>query len=241
MIIRGNGSLVGNNQPLYVVNGMPIDNTIPGGGSTTDGQGINVDRGDGIAGINPDDIESISVLKGGAAAALYGSRAANGVILITTKRGKGQEGIGVEYNGNFTFDTPSMFPDYQYVYGQGFDGRKPLTQAEALSSGRLSFGALMDGQPSIQFDGVERPYSPVNVKDNIKNFYRTGTSYVNTVAFNGGSENVNFRLSLSNMDVESVVPNSSFNRKTANLNLNAFLGKKLSFETVVQVQPGTGQ
>jgi TonB-dependent SusC/RagA subfamily outer membrane receptor len=144
VIIRGNGSLVGDNQPLYVVNGMPIDNSIPGGGSTTDGQGINVDRGDGIAGINPDDIESISVLKGGAAAALYGSRAANGVILITTKRGKGQKGIGVEYNGNLTFDTPSMFPDYQYEYGQGFDGRKPLTQAEALSSGRLSFGAPMD-------------------------------------------------------------------------------------------------
>ena len=247
VVIRGNGSLVGDNQPLYVVNGMPIDNTIPGGGSSTGGQGINVDRGDGIAGINPDDIESISVLKGGAAAALYGSRASNGVILITTKRGKGQQGIGVEYNGNFTFDTPSMFPDYQYVYGQGFDGRKPLTQAEALSSGRLSFGAPMDGLPSIQFDGVERPYSPVHVKDNIKNFYRTGTSYVNTVALNGGNENVNFRLSLSNMDVESVVPNSSYNRKTANLNLNAFLGKKLSVETVVQYnleqannRPGTG-
>ena len=247
VIIRGNGSLVGNNQPLYVVNGMPIDNTIPGGGSTTDGQGINVDRGDGIGGINPDDIESISVLKGGAAAALYGSRASNGVILITTKRGKGQKGIGVEYNMNLTFDSPSMFPDYQYEYGQGFDGRKPLTQAEALSSGRLSFGAPMDGLPSIQFDGVERPYSPVNVKDNIKNFYRTGTSFVNTVALSGGSENVNFRLSLSDMDVESVVPNSSFNRKTTNLNLNAFLGKKLSFETVVQYnleeavnRPGTG-
>ncbi|WP_277478897.1 SusC/RagA family TonB-linked outer membrane protein [Catalinimonas alkaloidigena] len=247
VIIRGNGSLVGDNQPLYVVNGMPIDNSIPGGGSTTSGQGINVDRGDGIAGINPDDIETISVLKGGAAAALYGSRAANGVILITTKRGKGQKGIGVEYNGNLTFDTPSMFPDYQYEYGQGFDGRKPLTQAEALSSGRLSFGAPMDGEPSIQFDGVERPYSPVNVKDNIKNFYRTGVTFVNTVALSGGSDNVNFRLSLSDMDVESVVPNSSFNRKTTNLNLNAYLGKRLSFETVVQYnleeannRPGTG-
>ncbi|MEQ9438830.1 MAG: SusC/RagA family TonB-linked outer membrane protein [Cyclobacteriaceae bacterium] len=247
VIIRGNGSLVGDNQPLYVVNGMPIDNTIPGGGSTTDGQGINVDRGDGIAGINPDDIESISVLKGGAAAALYGSRASNGVILITTKRGKGQKGIGVEYNMNMTFDSPSMFPDFQYEYGQGFDGRKPLTQAEALSSGRLSYGAPMDGLPSIQFDGVERPYSPVNVKDNIKNFYRTGTNFVNTVALSGGSENVNFRLSMSDMDVESVVPNSSFNRKTANLNLNAYLGNRLSFETVVQYnleqannRPGTG-
>lgn len=234
VIIRGNGSLVGDNQPLYVVNGMPIDNTIPGGGSTTGGGGINGDRGDGIAGINPDDIESISVLKGGAAAALYGSRAANGVILITTKRGKKRTGIGVEYNSNLTFETPSMFPDFQYEYGQGFDGRKPLTQAEALSSGRLSFGAPMDGEPYIKFDGVMRPYSPVYVKDNIKNFYNTGSTFVNTVALSGGNENVNFRLSLSDMDVSSIVPNSTYDRKTTNLNLNAFLGKKLSIETVVQ-------
>jgi TonB-linked SusC/RagA family outer membrane protein len=247
VIIRGNGSLAGDNQPLYVVNGMPIDNAIPGGGSTTDGQGINVDRGDGIAGINADDIETISVLKGGAAAALYGSRAANGVILITTKRGRAQEGIGVEYNGNFTFDTPSMFPDYQYQYGAGANGRKPLTQDEAIEWGRLSFGAPMDGQPVVQFDGVERPYSPVYVKDNIKNFYNTGSNIVNTIAFNGGGETVNFRLSLSNTDVKSVVPNSTYNSKSANLNLNAYLGNKLSIETVVQYnltsadnRPGTG-
>jgi len=247
IIIRGNGSLSGDNQPLYVVNGMPIDNTIPGGGSSTGGQGINVDRGDGIAGINPDDIETISVLKGGAAAALYGSRAANGVILVTTKSGKAQQGIGVEYTSNLTFDTPSMFPDYQYEYGAGSNGRKPQTQDEAIEWGRLSFGAPMDGTPVVQFDGVQRPYSPVKVKDNIKNFYRTGVNFVNTVALNGGNENINFRLSLSNMDFKSVVPNSSFNRKTANLSLNGKLGEKLSVEAVVQYnleeainRPGTG-
>ena len=247
VIIRGNGSLSGDNQPLYVVNGMPIDNTVPGGGSTTDGQGINVDRGDGIAGINPDDIETISVLKGGAAAALYGSRAANGVILITTKSGKAQKGIGVEYSSNLTFDTPSVFPDYQYEYGAGANGTKPQTQDQAIEWGRLSFGAPMDGTPVVQFDGVERPYSPFYVKDNIKNFYRTGINFVNTVALTGGSEAINFRLSLSNMDFKSVVPNSSFDRKTANLSLNAKLGEKLSVEAVVQYnleegtnRPGTG-
>lgn len=234
IIIRGNGSLAGNNQPLYVINGMPIDNSIPGGGTTTGAGGINVDRGDGIAGINPDDIESISVLKGGAAAALYGSRAANGVILITTKKGRAQKGIGVEYNTTLTLETPSMYPEFQTEYGQGFDGRKPLTQAEALSSGRLSYGARMDGLPSIQFDGVERPYSPVPVKQNIKNFYRTGSNYTNTVALTGGSENITYRFSLSDTDSKSVQPNSNFNRKTANLNLNAFLGKRLSIETVAQ-------
>tara|TARA_B100001750_G_scaffold55397_1_gene42948 strand:+ start:869662 stop:872967 length:3306 start_codon:yes stop_codon:yes gene_type:complete len=247
VIIRGNGSLSGNNQPLYVVNGMPIDNSIPGGGSTTDGQGINVDRGDGIAGINPDDIETISVLKGGAAAALYGSRASNGVILITTKKGVAQRGIGVQFNSNVTFDTPSIFPDFQYVYGAGANGRKPATQDEAIEWGRLSYGALMDGSPVVQFDGVERPYSPVNVKDNIKNFYRTGTNFVNTIAFSGGNEDINYRISLSNTDNQSVVPNSSFNRKTTNLSLNAKLSERLSLETVVQYnlekasnRPGTG-
>jgi len=247
VIIRGNGSLSGNNQPLYVVNGMPIDNSIPGGGSSTGGQGINVDRGDGIAGINPDDIESISVLKGGAAAALYGSRAANGVILVTTKSGTAQKGIGVQISSNITFDTPSMFPDYQYEYGAGANGRKPLNAAEAIEWGRLSFGAPMDGTMVVQFDGIERPYSPVYVKDNIKNFYRTGTNLVNTVALTGGSEAINYRLSLSNLDSKSVVPNSSFNRKTANLSVNGNLGKKLSVEAVVQYnledannRPGTG-
>lgn len=247
VIIRGNGSLSGDNQPLYVVNGMPIDNSIPGGGSSTGGQGINVDRGDGIAGINPDDIETISVLKGGAAAALYGSRAANGVILITTKKGTAQKGIGVEYNGNIVFETPSMFPDYQYKYGAGSNGVKPTTQDQAIEWGRLSFGAPMDGTPVIQFDGVERPYSPVKVKDNIKNFYDVGSTFVNTVAFTGGSEAMNFRLSVSNMDAHSVVPNSSFNRKTANLSLSAQLGERLSIDGVAQYnieearnRPGTG-
>ena len=234
VVIRGNGSLNGANQPLYVVNGMPIDNTVPGGGPTSNGSGTNVDRGDGIGGINPDDIETISVLKGGAAAALYGSRAANGVILITTKRGKVQRGIGVEYNTTLTFDTPSVFPDYQYEYGQGLDGVKPTTQAQAISTGRLSFGAKMDGQPSIQFDGQLRPYSPVYAKDNIKNFWRTGTNYVNTVALTGGNESVTYRFSVSDNNAQSLQPNSTFNRKTANLNLNANLGKRLHIETVAQ-------
>lgn len=234
VIIRGNGSLAGNNQPLYVVNGMPIDNTIPGGGTESSGGGMNIDRGDGIAGINPDDIETISVLKGGAAAALYGSRASNGVILITTKKGRAQKGIGVTFNSTSTFETPSLYPDWQYEYGQGIDGVKPQTAEQARSSGRLSFGAKMDGQPAIQLDGEMRPYSPVYVKDNINNFYRTGATYTNTVAFNGGSEAINFRFSLSNMEAKAVLPNSSINRKIANLSLNASLGQRLGIEAVGQ-------
>ncbi|RFM36578.1 SusC/RagA family TonB-linked outer membrane protein [Chitinophaga silvisoli] len=232
VIIRGNTSLNGDNQPLYVVNGMPIDNTTPGGSPTTGGGGQNVDRGDGIGGINPDDIETISVLKGGTAAALYGSRAANGVILITTKKGRSRKGIGVDYNTTFTAETPSVYPDWQYEYGQGDGGVKPSSQSQAVTWGRRSWGAKMDGQNYIAFDGKEHPYSPQ--KNNIKNFYRTGSTYTNTVAFNGGNESLNFRFSLSNTNSKSIVPNSKFDKKIANLNLNATLGKRLSIEAIAQ-------
>jgi TonB-linked SusC/RagA family outer membrane protein len=232
IVIRGNGSLGGSNQPLYVINGMPMDNSVPGGATESTGNGNNVDRGDGIGGINPDDIESLSVLKGGPAAALYGARASNGVILITTKKGRAQKGIGVEINSNFTVEDIALIPEWQYEYGQGVDGVKPTTQTQAKSSGRLSYGAKMDGEPYVQFDGQTRAYSPQ--KDNLKNFYRTGTTFVNSVAFTGGNESVNFRFGLNSTKANSIVPNSSFDRKIGNLNLNAKLGSRLSFETVVQ-------
>ena len=240
IVIRGNGSLNGNNQPLYVINGMPMDNTTPGG-TAADGNGMNVDRGDGIGGINPDDIESISVLKGGPAAALYGARASNGVILITTKKGRAQKGIGVEINSNTTFESLAVIPKWQYEYGQGVDGVKPTSLDQAKSTGRLSYGAKMDGQPTIQVDGQMHPYSPQ--KNNLKNFYNTGTNYINSVALTGGSQAINFRLGLNNTKSKSVVPNSSFVRRIANLNLNAFLGKKLSLETVFQynLEQGTNR
>ncbi len=232
IIIRGNGSLSGNNQPLYVINGMPMDNSTPGGSTSSGGMGWNVDRGDGIAGINPDDIESISVLKGGPASALYGSRAANGVILITTKKGVAQKGLGIEFNSMSTFERPSLYPEWQYQYGQGIDGRKPTTQQEAIATGRLSYGAPIDGQPYVQFDGVERPYSAV--RDNPQRFYETGQNYINSLALTGGSEDFRYRASVSNTDALSIQPNSTYKRLTTNLSVNANIGKKLHLEAVSQ-------
>jgi TonB-linked SusC/RagA family outer membrane protein len=232
VLIRGNGSLSGGNQPLYVVNGMPIDNSVPGGSATTNTGGGNIDRGDGIAGINPDDIESISVLKGGTAAALYGARAANGVIVITTKKGRAQKGVGVEYNTTYTVETPSVFPDWQYEYGQGDGGIKPMTQAAAITTGRRSFGAKIDGSTYIAADGLEHPYSAQ--RDNIKNFYQTGSTFTNTVAFTGGTEAVTYRFSLADLKSKSILPNSSYDRKTGNLNVSGKLSKKLSFEALAQ-------
>ena len=224
VIIRGNGSFNGNNQPMYVINGMPMTNTHR---ESTPGSGTMFDQGDGISAINPDDIETISVLKGGPAAALYGSQAANGVILITTKKGMVRQGIGVELSSNFTSGMPTMYPDFQYEYGQGRFGEKPPTQNEALQTGRLSFGGKIDGQPYIQFDGVMRPYSAVHVKDNFKNFYRPATNRTNTVAFTGGSSSsLVYRFSVSDLMANSLQPGSSYSRQTASLNMRSVLGEK---------------
>ena len=233
VVIRGNGSLTGNSQPLYVINGMPIDNSVPGGSATPNGITTNVDRGDGIGAINPDDIESITVLKGGTAAALYGSRGANGVILITTKKGKAQRGIGIEYNSTITMEKVSVFPDFQYEYGQGDGGIKPTNLLAAQGSGRRSFGAKIDGSTDyMAADGLNHPYSAQ--KNNLKNFYQTGNTFTNSIALSGGNEAILYRLSLSNLDSKSILPNSKYNRKTANLNLGAKLSDRLRIESVIQ-------
>ncbi len=239
IVIRGNGGLAGDNQPLYVVNGMPIDNSVPGGAPTTNGTTNNVDRGDGIAAINPDDIESISVLKGGTAAALYGSRAANGVILITTKKGRAQKGIGIEFNSTATYDNVAVFPDYQYEYGQGDGGVKPTTLAAAQASGRRSWGSKIDGSTDyVAVDGKTHPY--VAQKNNLQNYYQTGTTYTNSLAFVGGSEGINYRFSLADLNSKGILPGTTYDRKTFNLALNAKLSSKISVEALAQYNIETG-
>lgn len=235
VIIRGNGSLNGNNQPMYVVNDLPIDNTqlnLPGIGNGPDSSRINVDRGDGTSVINPDDIKSITVLKGGTAAAIYGASAANGVILIQTKRGAAQKGIGIDYATSFSVETPAVYPHWQYEYGSGHEGKKPQNQSEAIADGRWSWGAKMDESEVVQFDGVKRAYSPQ--KNNIKNFYKPGSTYINSIALSGGSEKANARLSFSNTQTESIVPQSDFNRKTIQLAANLNLTPWLKMDVVTQ-------
>lgn len=239
VVIRGNGGLAGDNQPLYVVNGMPIDNSVPGGAATVNGITNNVDRGDGIAAINPDDIESISVLKGGTAAALYGSRAANGVILITTKKGRIQKGVGVEFNSTATYDNVAVFPDYQYEYGQGDGGVKPTTLAAAQASGRRSWGSKIDGSTDyVAVDGENHPY--VAQKNNLKNFYQTGSTYTNSLAFLGGNEAFTYRFSAADLNSKGILPGTTYDRKTFNLALNGKLSDKLSIEALAQYNIETG-
>ncbi len=233
--IRGQSSIAGQNNPLIVVNGIPIDNTnfgtnpgnaaadnsigVRGGGNTSDG-------GDGLSSINPDDIESMTVLKGATAAALYGSRAKDGVIMITTKTKGTSKGIGVTYNSNYTNETPLDFTDYQYEYGQGENGVRPTTANP--TSGQWSFGEkFAPGMTQVLFDGVTVPYEPVY--DRIRKFFRNGQNFANTITLSSGNDQGGFNLSFSNNDNKGIVPNNTFNRKTFNLGFAYDLSKKLSF------------
>lgn len=218
--LRGVSNFKGGS-PLFVINGVPMDNTPKG----TAGEWGGADNGDGIGNINPDDIESMTVLKGASAAALYGTRAANGVILITTKSGSQNSSLSVEYNSNTQFDKVIDYTDFQYVYGQGQQGQRPTDVNSARNSGIYSWGEKMDGQMYTQFDGKQYAYSPV--KDNYEKFYRTGATYTNTVAVSGGGERNSFRLSLSNMKANAVLRNSGVERRTINMNLTQKVTDKL--------------
>ena len=235
--IRGQSSISGTNNPLIVVNGVPIDNTsfgtnIGSSGSsgelgTSDG-GVTSDGGDGFSSINPDDIESMTILKGATGAALYGSRAKDGVIMITTKtRGSGQ-GIGVSYNVSISDQNPLDFTDYQYEYGQGENGVRPTTANP--TSGQWSFGErFQPGMTQVLYDGLVVPYEPVF--DRIKNFYRHGLDITNSISLSGGGEKGGFNLSLSNLDSKGITPNNEFKRINVGLGATYDLSDKLSFST----------
>lgn len=220
VIIRGNSSLGGNNQPLYVVDGIPIDNTNLGSAGMWGGK----DLGDGISSINPDDIETISVLKGPSATALYGTRAQNGVILITTKKGSNSKGIGVEINSNFVVEQPLVdYDEFQQVYGSGARGEAATTVDDAIAWARSSWGAKMNGQSVMQWDGVMRPYSAH--PDNLRDFYESGQTLTNTVAISGGNETSTFRFSMSDLRNDGLVPESGLERNTFTLRGSSKMGK----------------
>ncbi|MEM9884986.1 MAG: SusC/RagA family TonB-linked outer membrane protein [Bacteroidota bacterium] len=221
VVIRGNNSLTGNNQPLYVVDGVPIDNTQLGSAGMWGGQ----DWGDGVSSLNPDDIESISVLKGNSAAALYGYRASNGVILVTTKSGKSGK-MQIDFTSQFRSESLIDLYDFQTEYGHGRDGLKPTTQAEAQANGLSAWGERLDGSSVVQFDGVSRPYSSVG--SNIDRFYRTGSTFTNTLALTGGTDKFNFRVAASNLDNSDIMPNSGLTRRNITTKTNAQLSDKLS-------------
>ncbi|HEY6976282.1 MAG TPA: TonB-dependent receptor plug domain-containing protein, partial [Chitinophagaceae bacterium] len=234
VVIRGIKTLGSTlNQPLYVVDGVPMDNTNQGQAGIWGG----ADQGDALNSINPDDIATISVLKGASAAALYGSRAANCVILITTKKGSARKGLGIEYNFNYVFETVDNLTDFQKTHGTGgYVGttlqNSVAKKAESIEDawnnwwGLDGWGPKLDGSDVVQFDGVTRPYSYKG--DNWSRFYQTGHALTNSIALSGGSETQNFRLSLSDLRSDGVFPNSGFDRTNITLSTNSKFGKKLT-------------
>ena len=225
--IRGQSAITGGGNPLIVINGVPVDNTNFNGSTVgVNGGGVYSDGGDAFASINPDDIESMTVLKGAAASALYGSRAQNGVVMITTKtKGKGR-GIGVSLNSNYTDETPLDFTDYQKVYGQGENGVRPTTPNP--TSGQWSFGEkIQPGMTQTLFTTEGIPY--VAQGSRIKEFYRHGQNFANTITLESSNEKGGLHMSLNNTDNKGITPNNKFNRKVMNLGFNYNLSEQFSF------------
>ena len=220
--IRGNANLAGN-EPLFVVDGVPIRNVQEGNASRWGG----TDGGDALSKLNPSDIESISVLKGGAAAALYGTRAQNGVVVIETKGGELSQGerFAVEYNGSIRAQTmKSTFDEFQYEYGQGTDGQPPENQQQALNQAFSSWGApVSEVDEAVQFDGEVRPYEAQ--KSNLEKFYDTGIRSEHSVALSRGSQSYDVRMSLSRMNDGHIIPATKLNRTTLNLRGSGEIGK----------------
>jgi TonB-linked SusC/RagA family outer membrane protein len=250
VMIRGNSSLTGSGQPLYVVDGVPIDNQTLDAAQVWGGR----DYGDGINNINPDDIENVTVLKGPSGASLYGARGSNGVILITTKKGKKSKSIGVDFNSNITFEKPNVIPTQQNTWGGGYDDNYDMFGTTTIGGKEYStwpswlvdnWGGKMDGRLIVIDRWPEAgpiPYS-AQPADNIKDFFRTGFTATNTVGLSGGNEAVTYRLSVSDMSNKGIIPKTKLERQTVNIRVTANLTSRLSIDAKVNYinQQGTNR
>lgn len=225
--IRGNSSLSDNNQPLWIVDGVPFSDNSSSDASFFGG----VDRGGASLDINPDDIESISVLKGPNAAALYGSRAGNGVILVTTKKGSKKDGFGVRYNGNFTWSQVAETIDMQSRYGQGHLDTNSGAVYDKTDTG--SWGPVLDGSMKEAWNGETYAYSKYGNK--LKDYFDTGFSQVHNVSISNGTEKSHFRSSFGNSSNKGVFPTEELNRTNIDLNAGTELNKYFSIDGKVSL------
>ncbi|RNL80733.1 SusC/RagA family TonB-linked outer membrane protein [Sinomicrobium pectinilyticum] len=246
--IRGDASLnINNNSPLFVIDGTPISNQIVGatGAGTQD-----VDYGNGAAEINPEDIETMNVLKGPAAAALYGSRAANGAIIITTKKGKARKGIGVSVNTGITLENVLRLPDWQNEYGQGNNQQFAFVDGSGggIADGvdeswgpRLDTGLMIPQFDSPREDGTRggdlnssSPIIPtpwVSHPDNVKDFFNTGVTRTSSISVSKAGDLGNIRFSFQNMDQEGIIPNTDLERNSFNLSSALNLTDRITINT----------
>ncbi|HET8828117.1 MAG TPA: TonB-dependent receptor plug domain-containing protein, partial [Pelobium sp.] len=248
IILRGENNLTGDNEALIVVDGVVINNG--SGRSTASGTGgylseeTPVDFGNGIGDLNPEDIESVTVLKGPGAAALYGQRGANGAVIITTKSGKtNKKGLGITFNSNSAISTITRWPDLQYEYGQGLNGDNyySFLSSEDGSSTRSTssaWGPRFDGQMFYQYDPVthtkatERtPWIPY-VNDS-RNFFNDAATFTNSVTLDGGGEKTSARFSYTNANNKWIIPNTGYNRNSVALSVRQKMNDKLTLSTKV--------
>jgi TonB-linked SusC/RagA family outer membrane protein len=237
--IRGQNSISGNNQPLFVVDGVPIDNSMDYSGNPDDGrnnltQGVNYSNR--AIDINPDDIESISVLKGGAATALYGMRAGNGAIIITTKKGGDTAGkIAVSFSSSLALDKVNKLPELQMMYAQGLNGvyntSTPYSWGPKISDmrydGATDYPRDKNGRLVLATNPTAKQNLLAQAYDNAGNFFQTGMTYNNNLAFSGGNNDANFLLSIGNNSTKGIVPNNKYGKTTIKLTGETKIGNKI--------------
>ena len=241
--LRGESSLnLDNNQALIVVDGVPVSSKITGTGNNSHlAADSPVDYGSSLSDLNPDDIEKVTVLKGPGATALYGSRAAGGAIIITTKSGARKEkGIGITFNSNFNIEQANRYPDYQFEYGEGrtdayysyLDSPDGINTSTLAAAGR-AWGPKFNGQNYFQYNpnsptGKPTERTPwVAHDDYISGYFQTGQTYSNSLSFEGGSETGSARLSLTHLKNEWIIPNTGFERLNAALSVNQKISDRL--------------
>lgn len=229
VVIRGFSSLSGSNQPLYVIDGVPMDNTSVAN-IKDDPLNDSYDFGNGSNAINPEDVENLTILKGAAATALYGSRAAGGVVMITTKSGKKGKGVGIEYNGGVQWETLLRLPQMQNEFGMGWYGDKT-----DIENG--SWGPRFDGTTQVFgniYDHSQKIKSYVALKDNIKDFFDTGFRYNNSISFNGATDRSNYYVSFGQVHDDGIIPTDadSYKRYTFTAKGSHTVGK-LTFSSTL--------
>ncbi len=256
--IRGEASF-SNNNPLFVVDGIPINNNSVFNFTSEAAAGFQeIDFGNGAMEVNPDDIAAVSVLKGPSAAALYGTRASNGVIVIETKNGSGSKGLGISYNTSFFLDSAFRLPDFQNEYGQGNSGE--FAFVDGLGGGTndnityswgprldigtlvpqfdspvtLADGSIVRGGDTSLYSGLPIQPTPFNSNpDNLKNFYESGTTFINNLAISSAFDKGNFRLSFTDLRSESIIPGVNLDRQTVSARLGFQPTEKLRINSSI--------
>ena len=251
IILRGENNLTGDNEALIVVDGVVINQGSGRrsaiSGETTYGTGSDnmpADYGSGLNDINPEDIESVTVLKGPGAAALYGQRGANGAIIITTKSGSAKrKGWGVTLNSNISMEKVNRWPDLQYEYGQGLDGSPYysfLASPDGASTSATSsaYGPRFNGQQFYQYDPATQKQGTAKTPwiaypDKIRNFFNTGNTITNTISVDGGTQNTSARFSVTDVRNKWIIPNTGYRRNTLSLSVNSKVNEKLQIASKI--------